>query len=83
MDILLPLSDSRAGLEHTDARLKVIREGETWGGNIQKNASQSAHGGVCFQEGLRVWARQIQDGFCLFDGKRAPEDAEPASGQVV
>lgn len=38
---------------------------------------------ACFQEGLRVWARQIQEGFCLFDGKRIPEDMELTSGQVV
>lgn len=38
---------------------------------------------VCFQEGLKVWARQIQDGVCLFDGKRIPEDMELTGGQVV
>lgn len=30
-----------------------------------------------------MWARQIQEGFCLFDGKRIPEDVELTSGQVV
>lgn len=30
-----------------------------------------------------MWAHQIQEGFCLFDCKRIPEDMELASGQVV
>lgn len=35
------------------------------------------------QEGLKLWAHQIQKGFCLFDCKRIPEDMELTSGQVV
>ncbi|CAF91298.1 unnamed protein product [Tetraodon nigroviridis] len=36
---------------------------------------------ACLKEGLQVWARQIQEGFCLFNGKRIPEDVELTSGQ--
>ncbi|XP_056913670.1 protein odr-4 homolog isoform X3 [Takifugu flavidus] len=54
VDILLPLSGSRAGIENMDP---------------------------CLKEGLKVWAHQIQEGFCLFDCKRIPEDMELTSGQ--
>uniref|UniRef100_H3BXJ9 Protein odr-4 homolog n=1 Tax=Tetraodon nigroviridis TaxID=99883 RepID=H3BXJ9_TETNG len=37
---------------------------------------------ACLKEGLQVWARQIQEGFCLFNGKRIPEDVELTSGQL-
>lgn len=36
-----------------------------------------------FQEGLKDWARQIQKGVCLIDGKWLHEDTELTGGQVV
>jgi len=36
-----------------------------------------------FQEGLRVWARQLEGGVCLLNGRKLAEDCELAGGQVV
>ena len=40
-------------------------------------------GHFLFQEGLKVWAQQIESGVCLIDGKKLPEDTELTAGQVV
>lgn len=84
---MLPLPDRRAGVESMEACLKVTTQTHVEK-SISKNSTESDHkemflSCVCFQEGLQVWARQIQEGFCLFDGKRIPEDVELTSGQVV
>nr|XP_019956837.1 PREDICTED: protein odr-4 homolog [Paralichthys olivaceus] len=36
---------------------------------------------VCVKEGLKAWADKIKTGFCLFDGKKLPEDTELTAGQ--
>ena len=35
-----------------------------------------------FQEGLKEWAHQIENGVCLFDRKKLPEDSDLTDGQV-
>ncbi|KAM3603891.1 uncharacterized protein V6R79_003631 [Siganus canaliculatus] len=35
----------------------------------------------CLKEGLKVWARQIECGVCLINGKKLPEDMELSAGQ--
>ncbi|KAL0964111.1 hypothetical protein UPYG_G00318990 [Umbra pygmaea] len=35
----------------------------------------------CVKEGLRTWAKQIENGLCLINGKSLPEEAELVPGQ--
>ncbi|XP_071750787.1 protein odr-4 homolog [Centroberyx gerrardi] len=35
----------------------------------------------CLMEGLKAWAHQIEDGVCLIDGKKLPDDKELTAGQ--
>ncbi|TNN60414.1 Protein odr-4 [Liparis tanakae] len=37
---------------------------------------------TCLKEGLRVWARQLEGGVFLLDGRKLAEDSELAGGQV-
>lgn len=90
VDILLPLSGSRVGIENMDPCLKVVTPTLACKNHFVKNVIESVHRKMCFcvfvlfiQEGLKVWAHQIQEGLCLFDCKRIPEDMELTSGQVV
>lgn len=89
VDILLPLSGSRAGIENMEPCLKVVAPTLTCKNHFVTNVIESVHRKMCFcvfvliQEGLKMWAHQIQEGFCLFDRKRIPEDMELTSGQVV
>lgn len=47
VDILLPLSDSRAGMENMDACLKVVAQTHMEK-SISKNGIEVAHWGMCF-----------------------------------
>ncbi|XP_056597235.1 protein odr-4 homolog [Triplophysa dalaica] len=46
---------------------------------VTESASNSTE--KCIQDGLRKWAKQIEAGHCLINGKRAFDDSEFISGQ--
>ncbi|XP_070775394.1 protein odr-4 homolog [Enoplosus armatus] len=48
---------------------------------LPDNRSGSDNMDKCLKEGLKAWARQIQSGVCLIDGRQLPEDAELTAGQ--
>lgn len=82
--MLLPLPD-KAGTENMDACLKVGALTHTYILYMNTRPEKSVElisGHALFQEGLKVWAHQIQSGVCLIDSKKLPEDTELTAGQV-
>lgn len=81
VDMLLPLPNNRTSTGNMEECLKVGTH--TYARDLFFSSWEQFWLDFLFQEGLKVWAHQIESGLCLIDGKRLPEDSELTVGQVV
>lgn len=48
---------------------------------LPENKTSTDNMDTCVKEGLKSWAHQIENGVCLIDGKKLPDDTELTAGQ--